>query len=124
MSDNRRSAKLTIPEVAKIKRNLLDGFAIRDIAEAYMLGFETIRRIKRGETWGDVAAEPKPGDLPAVEDLPPISPELAAEAKASQERMLRLLSEATRERQIQDYLERDPEDKRQGSDVVEIIVKE
>lgn len=48
---------LTEFEVARIKRNLNKGMRPGEIAHAYLVGVETIRRIARGETWDWVKPE-------------------------------------------------------------------
>lgn len=51
---HRPNTAFTKAEVAKIKRDLLEGKRRKDIARAYEVGLETIARIARGDTWGDI----------------------------------------------------------------------
>lgn len=71
------SAILTALEVARIKRNLNNGMSPGEIAEAYGVARETIRRIARKESWLWVDAEE---ELPEKVALPP-------EAQAEMERL-------------------------------------
>ncbi len=79
-----KNAVLTEEGVARIKRQLIQGFRPRDIARANGVGTETIRRISRGETWDWV--EPAP-EQAATTSIPTIDEAV----KASQERVLQML---------------------------------
>ena len=106
------NATLTESEVARIKLNLSRGIPVREIAEAYGVAFETIRKIARGETWRNVRPE---GEVPPTKDL---TPEEEAEMEASKQRLLaRLQGDIAVRKEIEDYL-----DPREGSDVRAIVV--
>jgi hypothetical protein len=50
----RGNAALSAQEVARIKRELLEGIQRKYLARRYEVGLETIARIARGETWTDI----------------------------------------------------------------------
>lgn len=53
----RGNAALTIDEVRRIKRDILEGVPRKRLARRYEVGLETIARIARGDTWRDIPAE-------------------------------------------------------------------
>jgi hypothetical protein len=54
MQKVRGNAGFSLQEVARIKRDLLEGVSRKALATAWGCGLETIARIARGETWADV----------------------------------------------------------------------
>lgn len=79
---------LTESEVAQIKWNLQQGLSTpREIAQAYGVGTETIRRIDRGDTWAHVQALP-PDQAQSAAPASEISEE---EIEASKQRLLEKL---------------------------------
>jgi hypothetical protein len=56
--ENHRSAKLTEKQVARIKRQLLQGISRNDIASEHGISTGTVSNIKTGHTWGWVEPEP------------------------------------------------------------------
>lgn len=89
------AATLTEAEVRVIKTKLAEGATPRELAEVYQVGLETIRRIKRGDSWAWVEGEAQ------EERLIPLTPELAAKAQASQEKLLRRLGMQAPERVVE-----------------------
>ena len=63
------NAALSDEEVARIKRNLAGGMSPREIAQAYGVGAETIRKIARGDTYHWVTTEPLVGGDELTETL-------------------------------------------------------
>lgn len=53
----RHNTAFTIAEVKRIKRDLVEGRPRKHIARAYGVGLETVARIARGDTWGDVSPD-------------------------------------------------------------------
>jgi hypothetical protein len=54
------NAKLTLENVAEIKRRLARGEAIRDIARDFTVNVIQIRRIQQGLSWRDIPPAPEP----------------------------------------------------------------
>lgn len=61
------AAALTEDEVRVIKRELEDGEDVKELSLRYMVGVETIRRIRRGDSWWWVRAEGK--EIPITEEI-------------------------------------------------------
>lgn len=85
------AATLTEQEVARIKKLFAEGYSPRGIAEAYQVGVETVRRIRRGDSWGWVKPEgSREATAEAAAELrlaPAIEARIAEEARATGERM-------------------------------------
>lgn len=78
---------LTEPEVALIKwMQIHERADDRALAEAYQMSLWAIRAIRRGDTWNWV----EPVDNRRFAKQPELSPELQAESKAAQERIMAL----------------------------------
>lgn len=79
-----KSGLLTAEEVARIKTLYASGVeSPRSLARAYDVSLWTIRAIIRGDTWAWVEADDYGKPRP---EMPAMSPELAAEAAASEAR--------------------------------------
>lgn len=77
------SGRLTVKEVAQIKRHLLDGTSTpRELAAAFSIALQTVRAIQRGDTWAWVT--PDHEHLDQLET----SPEAASAAEDSLKRLL------------------------------------
>lgn len=85
------TGKLTELEVARIKRLLQIGESKRQLAQAFDVSLWTIRAIARGDIWGWVLPDTYELPADATAGLPPISPEMAAAADASAERLRKML---------------------------------
>lgn len=81
------AAVLTEQEVARVKRNILRGMSLRELAQAYGVALDTIRRIARGDSWSWVEAE---GEMPKA-DHSPVPAKMQAEAARSFERLQAML---------------------------------
>jgi transposase len=86
------ASKLTEAQVRVIKQSLADGMRPRALAKIYMVGTETIARIKRGDTWGWVTLQEPQDRLDAVLSVP-LSEEEDAEARAGMERAMKVQEE-------------------------------
>lgn len=78
-------ADLTEADVRSIRSRAALGISTRQLAQEYTVGFETIRRILRWETWRWVSEEGSGAVLP-----PPASP---AEIEASKARFLAMIGD-------------------------------
>jgi hypothetical protein len=85
------AATLNEREVARIKRLFKEGWTPRQVAEAYLVGIETARRIRREESWAWVEAEGEAEQRAEAAARAPASPELEARIKASQDKLLQLI---------------------------------
>jgi lambda repressor-like predicted transcriptional regulator len=54
--DASATSKLTADQVAQIKRALLDGVSMKELAAQYGVSYGTIANIRYGRTWFDVKA--------------------------------------------------------------------
>lgn len=81
------AATLTEDEVRVIKQKLAEGATPRLLASVYMVGIETIRRIRRGESWAWIEERSGEEDLP----LPPAQSGEAERIAASQAELMRRL---------------------------------
>jgi len=50
----RGNAVLTVDEIRRIKRDLIEGVPRKRLAQRYEVGLETISRIARGDTWREI----------------------------------------------------------------------
>lgn len=91
------SATLTEAEVRIIKQKLAEGMSPRELAEVYQVCLETVRRIRRGDSWAWVQGE-APSEEPA---LAPLTPELEAKIAASQAEMMKRFGLQVPERTVE-----------------------
>jgi transcriptional regulator with XRE-family HTH domain len=87
------NAALTESDVGRIKGSRL---SVRELATDYDVSQETIRRIRRGETWAWVEPLNEYSIQPPADrqiDLALRTDEQIAEAKAAKERFLKLMSD-------------------------------
>ena len=82
MRQRTAGAILTEHEVARIKLNIKQGLPLREMAQAYGVALDTIRRIARGDSWAWVLAEDENELVPAE------TPESAQAAADSQARFM------------------------------------
>ena len=67
MRQRTAGAVLTEQEVARIKLNIKQGgIPLREIAQAYGVALDTIRRIARGDSWAWVLAEDEQAIMPGA----------------------------------------------------------
>ena len=81
------ASKLCTAEVVHIRKLAGAGTPVRDIAQAYGIGQETVRRLLRGETWARVEASPSAPSEPiqraADESLAQLMQQLNEEGEQS-----------------------------------------
>lgn len=100
MKQRTSGAILTEQEVARIKMNAGKGMTAREMAQAYGVALDTIRKILRGDSWVWVKAEEE--GMP----LPEETPEMVRDIEASQARLLAMLKEQGLDQPKQSPLDR------------------